>query len=119
MVKLFQSGMKFDHIIGGKKFLRRKENNHVFFDNHHFFASLGHYYHRCPKQYASGFQVFHLEFSAIYYSSDFLFRSHWWSNCGGFGLTKAGEEIPSWQEHEQRDSEIEGKYSGVGKKTRR
>jgi hypothetical protein len=103
--------------LGEKKFLRRKENNHVFFVNHHFFASLGNYYHRCTKQYASGFQVFHLEFSAIYYSSDFLFLSHWWSNCGGFGFTKAGEEIPSWQKHEQRDSEIEGKYYRVGENT--
>jgi len=95
--------------LGEKKYLRRRENNHVFFINHHLFASLYNYYHRCPKQHAFRFQVFHLEFSDIYYSHNFLFRPHWWSHCGGFGLTKAGEEIPSWQEHEPGNPEIEGK----------
>jgi hypothetical protein len=99
-----------------RKFLRRKENNHVFFVNHHFFASPGNYHHRHTKQYAFGFQVFHLEFSDIHYSLDFFFLSGWWSHCGGFGLTKAGDEILSWKEHEQGDPEIEGKDRRVGKK---
>jgi hypothetical protein len=58
--------------VGEKRFLRRKENNHVSFVNHHLFASPGNYHHRCTKQYAIGFQVFHLEFSDIYYSLDFF-----------------------------------------------
>jgi hypothetical protein len=92
-----------------------KESDHVPFVNHHFFA-FPHDYHQChTKQYAFGLQVFDLAFSAIYYSLDFLFLSHGWSNCGGFGLTKAGEEIPSGKEHEQGDPEIEGKDPGVGK----
>jgi hypothetical protein len=103
--------------LGEKRFLRRKENNHVSFFNHHLFASSGNYHHRHTKQYAFGFQVFHLEFSDIHYSLDFLFLSDWRSHCGGFGFTKAGEEIPSWKKHEQRDPEIEGKDSRVGKKT--
>ena len=77
-----------------------KEANHVPFVNHHLFASPGNYNHRYTKQQAYGFQVLHLEFSDIYYSLDFLFLSYWWSNCGGFGLTKAGEEIPSCKEYE-------------------
>jgi hypothetical protein len=99
-----------------RKFLRRKEKNHVSFVNHHLFASSGNYHHRYTKQYAFGFQVFHLEFSDIYHSLDFLFLSDWRSHCGGFGLTKAGEEIPSGKEHEQGDPEIEGKDRRVGKK---
>ena len=75
--------------LGEKKFLRRKE---------------------C-------YQVFYLEFPDIYRSLDFLFLSHWWSHCGGFGLTKAGEGIPSWKDCEPGDSEIEGKDSRVGQKT--
>jgi hypothetical protein len=102
--------------IGEKKFLRRKEKNHVSFVNHYLFASTGNYHHRYAKQYAFGFQVFHLEFSDIYHSLDFFFLSDWWSYCGGFGLTEAGDEIPSWKEHEPRDQEIEGKDSRVGKK---
>ena len=58
--------------VGEKRFLRRKENNHVSFVNHYLFASPGNYHHRCTKQYAIGFQVFHLEFSDIYYSLDFF-----------------------------------------------
>jgi hypothetical protein len=113
MGSLQNSGMA----LGEKKFPRRKENNRVSFFNHNLFASPANYHHRCTKQYAFGFQVFHVEFSDIHYSLDFLFRSHWWSNCGGFGLTKAGEEIPSWKKHEQGNPEIEGKNSGVGEKT--
>jgi len=71
-----------------------RETDHVLFAHHHLFASPGSYHHCDTKQYAFGFQVFHLEFSAIYYSLDFLFLSHWWSNCGGFDPTKAGEESP-------------------------
>jgi hypothetical protein len=80
-----------------------REANHVRFVNHHLFASTGNHHHGCTKQYAFGFQVFHLEISGIYYSRDFLFFSHWWSHCGGFDLTQAGEEIPSWEEYEQGD----------------
>ena len=58
--------------VGEKRFLRRKENNHVSFVNHHFFASPGNYNHRYTKQYAFGFQVFRLEFSDIYHSLDFF-----------------------------------------------
>jgi hypothetical protein len=72
--------------------------------------------HHChTKQYAFRLQVFGLEFSDIHYSIDFLFLSHWWSNCGGFGLAKTGEEIPSGKEYEQGNPEIEGKDPGVGK----
>jgi hypothetical protein len=93
-----------------------KEANHVLFVNHHLFASPGNYHNCHTKQHAFGLQVVGLAFSDIYYSLDFLFLSHWWSNCGGFGLAKAGEEIPSWKEYEQGDPEIEGKDSRVGKK---
>jgi hypothetical protein len=102
--------------VGEKRFLRRKENNHVSFVNHHLFASSGNYHHRYTKQYAIGFQVFHLEFSDIYYSLDFFFLSDWWVHCGGFGLTKAGDEIPSWKEHEPGDQEIERRESTIGEK---
>lgn len=71
-----------------------KEVNHVSFVNYHLFAAPGNYHHRYTKQYAFGFKVFHLEFSDIYYSLDIFFLSRWWGNCGGFGLTKSGEEIP-------------------------
>jgi hypothetical protein len=93
-----------------------KEAHHVPFVHHHLFAAPGDYHHRDTKQYAFGFQVFHMDFSGIYYSLDLLFLSHWWSNCGGFGLTKAGEEIPSYKEYEQGDPYIEGEDSRVGKK---
>jgi len=100
-----------------KKFLRGKENKHVSFVNHHLFASPGNYHYRHTKQYAFGFQIFYLEFSDIYYSLDFFFFSDWWSHCGGFGLTKAGDEIPSWKEPEPGDREIERRESTIGEKT--
>jgi hypothetical protein len=71
-----------------------REHSYVHFINHHRFSSPGNYHHRYTKQYALGFQVFHLECSDIHYSLDFLFLSHWRSHCGRFGLTQAGEEIP-------------------------
>jgi hypothetical protein len=77
------------------------EANHVPFFNHHLFASHGDHHHCYSKQYAFGFQVFHLELSDVDYRLDFLFLSHWWSNRGGFGFTKAGDEILSCKEHEQ------------------
>jgi hypothetical protein len=94
-----------------------REANHVPFVNHHLFASPGNYHHSYTKQYAFGFQVFHLEFSDVYYSVDFLFLYRWRSNCGGFGLAKAGEEILSGEKYEQGDPEIEGKDFRIGKKT--
>jgi hypothetical protein len=102
--------------LGEKRFLRRKEKNHVSFFNHYLFASPGNYHHRYTKQYAFGFQVFRLEFSDIYHSLDFFFLSDWWSHFGRFDLTKTGKEISSWKEHEQGDPEIEGKDRRVGKK---
>lgn len=79
------------------------ESDYVPFLNYHLFASSGNYHHGCTKHYAFVSQVFHLEFSDIYYSLDFLFFSHWWSHCGGFGLAKTGEEISSREEYEQGD----------------
>jgi hypothetical protein len=80
-----------------------KEANHVPFINYHLYTSSGNHRHCDTEQYAFGFQVFHLDLSAIHYGLDCLFLSHGWSNRGNFDLTKAGEEIPSCEEHEQRD----------------
>jgi hypothetical protein len=83
----------YRHVISlngysGRSAVDWREVDHVPFVNHHVFASPGSYHHRYTKQYAFGFQVFHPEFSDIFFCPDFLFLSHWWSNCGGFGLTK-------------------------------
>jgi hypothetical protein len=91
--------------------------SHVRFVNHNIFAPSGNYHHSHTKQYAFGFQVFHLEFSDVYYGIDFLFLSHWWSNCCGFGFTKAGEEILSCKNDEQGNPQIEGKDFRLGKET--
>jgi len=80
-----------------------REDNHVFFINYHLYTSSGNHRHCDTEQYAFGFQIFCLEFSNVYYGPDFLFLSLGGSNRGNFDLTKAGEKIPSCEEHEQRD----------------
>ena len=92
---------RIPYCSGSAKDLR--EDNHVPFINHHLFASPGNHRHCYTKQYAFGLQVFHLDLSAIHYGLDCLFLSNGWSNRGNFDLTKAGEEIPSCKENEQRD----------------
>ena len=56
-----------------------------------------------------------MEFPDVYYGLDFLFLSDRLHYCGGSGLTKAFEKIPSYKEHELGDPEIEGKDSRVEK----
>jgi hypothetical protein len=98
--------ISFIHVYNGysgRSATNMKEFYHVPFLNYHLFASSDNYHHGYTKQYTFGSQVFHLEYSVIYYSLDFLFFSHWWRHCGGFGLAKTGEEIPLREEYEQGD----------------
>jgi hypothetical protein len=78
----------------------RREDNHVSFVNHHFYTSTGNHHHRDTEQCASGFQVLHLDLSAVHYGLDCLFVYHGGNDRGNPDLAEAGKKIPSCKEHE-------------------